>query len=109
MPRKGPPKSTRREERAKEKEAAAKERLRGEAKAARASSALRQFRCCPEMPETKGDQRDLRRGLASEGLQLERYGESPMQLKKRGEVMEKSAGGRLVPRGFEDDDWYDDE
>ncbi|EQC36617.1 hypothetical protein SDRG_06057 [Saprolegnia diclina VS20] len=112
MPRKGPPKTTRREERAKEKEEAAKQRLHEEAKAARAAQAVRQFRHNPEMPDTQGDRRDLRRGLASEGMPLERYGESPMQLGKRGEVLPASSGGRAAPRGFEydaADEWYGDD
>ncbi|OQR88777.1 hypothetical protein THRCLA_22797 [Thraustotheca clavata] len=107
MPRKGPAKSTRREERASEKEATNKQRLKEEAKKERAAQAVREYRCNAEIPQSKGQQRDLRRGLNEEGLVYERYGESPSQLGKRGEILEKSSGGRMEPRGFEC--WGDDQ
>ncbi|RQM25608.1 hypothetical protein B5M09_001383 [Aphanomyces astaci] len=107
MPRKGPPKSTRRDDRDKERQKAAGERMRAEQKEERSKQALRDFHTHkPEMPETRGVQRDLRRGLAAQGLDLERYGDSESQRLARGNVMEKSeVVGRAVPRGFAS---YDD-
>ncbi|ETW08666.1 hypothetical protein H310_01197 [Aphanomyces invadans] len=107
MPRKGPPKTTRREERDKERQKAAGERLRNEQKTERAQKALRDFQTHKrEMPETRGTQRDLRRGLAGKGLTLERYGDSESQRQARGIVMEQSDAGRGVPRGFTYEDIY---
>ncbi|KAF0683535.1 Aste57867_24392 [Aphanomyces stellatus] len=114
MPRKGPPKSTRREDRDKERQRAADERRREEKKAERSKDALREFQNKAEMPDAKCAQRDLRRGLAAQGMNLERYGESAVQLDARGVVMEKSDPvGRGVPRGYHADEdeafEYDDD
>jgi hypothetical protein len=67
MPRKGPPRATRREDREKERQAAANRRKHEKDKSARAAEAVRQFCNNPEMPASRGEQRDLRRGLAANG------------------------------------------
>ncbi|KAF0683534.1 Aste57867_24391 [Aphanomyces stellatus] len=105
MVRNGPPRSTRREERQKQRQADARDRQREAAMAELAAQALKRFTNTGTMPITKGGRRALRRALEERGQTLERYGESQSQLWRRGTIMEKSElVGRAAPRGLAKDE-----
>mmetsp|Transcript_18827 Transcript_18827/g.18145 ORF Transcript_18827/g.18145 Transcript_18827/m.18145 type:complete len:102 (+) Transcript_18827:108-413(+) len=89
MPRKGPPKTTSRDEKNNERKDATRLRKLEEQKEEKVSKAVRSFdsRSINEMPENKSERRILRLALEKSGRVMERYGAGP----HTGPIMEKSS------------------
>jgi hypothetical protein len=90
MPRKGPPKSTRRDDNDKARMESARKRVIEEAKAAKSLAAVEAYdkSSIPKMPDKREDQRALRRGLEARGDMLLRHGDAGV---KRDDVIPPSA------------------
>lgn len=90
MPRKGPPKSTRRDTNDDARKEINRSRLNDEAKIAKSSKAVEKYdrSSAPEMPPLRGDQKALRRGLEARGERLLCYGDTGM---KRNDIISPSA------------------
>ena len=89
MPRKGPPKTTRRAVHDAERKSATSKRVSADMKSDRTAEELRKFdqNARPEMPILRADQKALRSGLEERGDKLLRFGDDG---KKRGDVIEAS-------------------
>jgi hypothetical protein len=82
MPRKGPPKSTRRDDNDNARKESARKRVIDEAKTAKSVAAVEAYdkSSIPKMPDMREDQRALRRGLEARGEKLLRHGDTGVKL-----------------------------
>lgn len=106
MPRKGPPKTTRRDVNDNARMENARKRVTDEAKIAKSVAAVEAYdkSSIPKMPDMREDQRALRRGLEARGDKLLRHGDTGI---KRDDVIPPSASysqpGEVRVFNFEDD------
>lgn len=90
MPRKGPPKSTRRADNDNARKETAQKRVTDEAKIAKSVAAVEAYdrSSIPKMPDLREDRRALRRGLEARGEKLFRQGDTGV---RRNDVIPPSA------------------
>ena len=106
MPRKGPPKTTRRDAHDAERKSAASKKVSADMKSDRTAEALRKFdqNGRPEIPLLKADQKALRIGLEGRGDTLSRFGDDG---RKRDDVIEASLPLGAKCRGELRGDYYE--
>ena len=105
MPRKGPPKTTRRDAHDAERKSAASRKVSADIKSDRVAEELRKFdqNGRPEMPLLKADQKALKSGLEERGDTLRRFGDDG---RKRDDLIEASLPLGAQCRGDLRGDFY---